>query len=149
MSLAARLLVSVFRVLLGYAVASFAGALSLVAMTLIASAAKSDPELPTLALGAVFSAPFVALFVGWFALVPGAIAVAVAETCALRRWWVFALAGLAAAGWFAFLAIDGGAPPARTGSLSAILAAGLVSGLAYWAAAGRRSGAWRAVTSPV
>lgn len=147
MSLSNRLVASVLRILLGYAAASFAGAMSLVVLTLIATAAKSDPEPPTLSLGVVFSAPFVALFVGWFALVPGAIAVAFAEIFVLQRWWFHALAGIGAATWFLGLAASDGGGFSGLVAIVLILATGLISGLAYWAVAGRRSGAWKSVTS--
>lgn len=146
MSFAAHLLANALRIVAGYVAASLVGGFVLVVVTLVATAAKSDPELPTLAAGALFSAMFFALFVGFFALVPGMVAIA--EAIPVRAWWFFTLAGVAAAGSFIVVALDGEGPPAERGAVATILFAGATAGCVYWAVAGRLSGAWREVTSP-
>ena len=145
---AGALLASALRILLGYVAASLAGAVTAMLLTLIVTAADSDPQLPLLLAGALFSAPFAALFVGYLALVPGAMAIILAEALSIRRWPFFAVAGLAAGAWFVAMATAPGDPPAQPGSVAAILGIGCASGLAYWLAAGRRSGAWKAVSAP-
>lgn len=142
------LLVALARIVAGYVAASLAGAFVLVLMTMIAMAAKSDPELPTIIAGSIFAAMFFALFVGFIALVPAMIAIAVAEAVPIRAWWYFTLAGLADAGVFVIAALRDDGPPAESGAVAIILLAGAASGFAYWLIAGRWSGDWRAVTSP-
>lgn len=148
MNIGLRLLASALRIVAGYVAASFAGALALIVITMTVMAAESDPELPTIAAGAVFAAMFFALFVGFMALVPGLIAVAIAEAVPIRAWWYFTLAGVVAAGTVILLAMQDEGPPAETGAVTTIIAAGAVAGFTYWLTAGRWSGVWRDVTSP-
>lgn len=139
---------SAVRIVLGYAAASLAGAVTAMLLTLVVTAAESDPELPVILAGALVTVPFVALFVGYLALVPGAVAIILAEALSVRRWPFFALAGTAAGAWFVAMAQASGGPSAQPGPVAAILGIGCVSGLAYWRAAGRHSGAFKAVSAP-
>lgn len=85
------------------------------------------------------------------AFLPTLIAVAIAETLALRSALIYALAGAAimligyySAGFASTYSESIDTPPpllSRAAEIAA--AAGVVFGLTYWMIAGRRAGAWR------
>lgn len=136
-------------ILAGYVAASLAGALVLNVAVLAAPPETSDPGLMVLGAGLLFSVPFTALFVAYFALLPAALAVLAAEILQWRRWWYFASAGaLAALSILLFMPRSGEDAPIGLGLVAVLGLAGLASGLVYWTVAGRRSGAWRKITSP-
>ena len=108
----------------------------------------------------VFSVPFVALFVAYFALLPALVVIAIAELWSVRSWLYHALGGgavgLALAVMFRTSASEGfleaGSdlqviPPGHSifdlNLLAVMLGAGMVGGLAYWAIAGSTSGSWK------
>jgi hypothetical protein len=124
-------------------------------------AAGFDPdEAAWLVAGSIaFSIPFVALFIGYFAFLPAMVAIGITEFARWQDWLTYALAGGAIAivvmsmFWGrrpGDLSLDvEGMPPMRAERLddpqviAALLAAGLVGGIAYWVVAGRGAGKWR------
>lgn len=140
------------------------------AATLAASAAMHLFVLPRLGLGDeaagalvtaayAFSIPFVALFVGYYALLPAAVVIAIAELWSVRRWLYHALGGgavgLVLAMTFRANGVDGLSfgtdievlPPGNSifdfNLLAVMIGAGMVGGLAYWLIAGSTSGSWK------
>lgn len=113
------------------------------------------PEIPVeVAHGSlVFSIPFVALFVAYFAFVPALVVMLLAELLGKRDWLFYALAGgfvaLVFIG-FAYRSGDGGFAYRDPLLPVSIIGSGLIGGIAYWFVTGRFAGAWRdqAPTSP-
>ena len=95
---------------------------------------------------ALFSVPLTALFISYFAFIPGMVAIFAAEFLRRRDWLYHAAAGAAVA-LVALLmrgpAADGEAMSGGSGPMLAVLAAGLVGSIAYWADSGRFAGSWR------
>jgi hypothetical protein len=141
-----------------------------VAAALAASAAMHLFILPTLGFETVeagpivagsvlFSIPFVALFVAYFALTPALVVVAIAEIWSVRGWLYYALSGgaigLAIALLFGSRAAerltDSGPQPRgaaggtifETNLLAVLIGSGIVGGVVYWLIAGGTSGSWR------
>jgi hypothetical protein len=85
--------------------------------------------------------PFVALFIGYLAFFPALLFIAVAEALARRDWLYYALSGGGVALVIVGAALVAGGEGAAFPALS-FVGAGLVGGIAYWLAAGRRAGAW-------
>ena len=80
-------------IILGYAVAALAAS-AFLNLTFLASAGFSQEQAPTIASGAlVFSVPFVALFVAYFAFMPAVAVHPGAEILGRRDWLFYALAG--------------------------------------------------------
>ncbi|MGF7008218.1 hypothetical protein [Aminobacter sp. BE322] len=106
------------------------------------------PEIPVeVAHGSlVFSIPFVALFVAYFAFVPAVVVMLLAELLGKRDWLFYALAGgfvaLIFIG-FAYQAGDGGFAYRDPLLPVSIIGSGLIGGIAYWFVTGRFAGAWR------
>ena len=159
MSGIALILVRLAAILAGYACAALAASAVLHAAWI--GAAGFEPEqAPWLVVGSIaFSVPFVALFIAYFAFVPAALTIGVAEFVGWRDWLTYALAGglIAAVVVSIFwrsgswdMRIDGAGMPLAEGGrlddpqvLVALLAAGLVGGIVYWMVAGRGAGSWR------
>ncbi|MEP9387305.1 hypothetical protein [Mesorhizobium sp. KR9-304] len=160
-----------FIIIAGYSVASLAASAFLV-VVVIASAGSAAEELPAMLAGSyIFVIPFVALFVAYFAFVPSAPAILLAEILGKRDWLFYAIAGgivaVVVLGFF-WRAADGmyevsegldlvsqpaGRRSAITDSSLALLVvgAGMCGGIGYWLVAGRTAGSWRPrkdVTSP-
>jgi hypothetical protein len=84
------------------------------------------------------------------AFLPTVVAVAVAETFAIRSALIYALggAGIMLVGYYsaglasAYSESIDAAPPMISREVEIIAAMGVVFGLTYWAIAGRRAGAW-------
>ena len=127
-------------ILAGFACGAL-GASAFLHLLFFGGTAWTSDELAFAAGGMLVSVPVVALFAGYFAMVPAMIAIGVAEVLGLRTWLYFALTGGAAG-----LIVDGlsrlgaEAPSGDAGAAMAFGAAGIVGGLCYWAVAGRRSG---------
>jgi hypothetical protein len=155
----ALILVRLAVILAGYACAALAASTAL-HVAWIGAAGFEPEQAPWLVVGSIaFSIPFVALFVAYFAFVPAAFTIGVAEFAGWRDWLTYALAGgfiaavVASMFWrwgSADMRIDGaGLPLAGAGRpddpqlLVALLAAGLVGGIVYWMVAGRGAGSWR------
>lgn len=148
------ILASCFIDVMGFVVAALAAS-AFIHVMFLGAAGFGAGEAPLLLTGSVFSVPFVALFVAYFAFLPTLPVILLGEVLARRDWLFYALGGvfvglaIAALFWGAALPIvddpDAGAEPIyRDASFLALLvAAGVVGGLAYWLVAGRQSGAWR------
>lgn len=142
----------------------FCAALATSAMLhlLVIPALGMPPEtIASVAAGSIiFSIPFVALFVGYFAFFPSLVVIAIAELWSVRHWAFYAFAGSAVALVIAAmfrrraegLAIETEGGSALSPSaisvfdpavLSVMIGAGIVGGLAYWLIAGSSSGNWR------
>lgn len=103
----------------------------------------TNQEMALAARGFAFSVPFVALFVGYFVLIPAMIVILAAEFLGRRDWLYFALAGgvagLAVAYFHRIRPMeDGPFDPVTTAV--ALAATGMVGGICYWLVAGRSSG---------
>ena len=99
-------------------------------------------EIAFVSGGMVVTVPFLALFVGYLAFLPGFVAILFAEILARRDWLYFAIAGaingLAVAWTNGFGHVgDMDSTTIATG----FAATGIVGGLCYWLVAGRSSGA--------
>ena len=106
-----------------------------------------------------YSVPALALLAGIIAFVPAGIGVFVAEWRGIRSWLHFAATGAAAGGfaillaWLQNRAFHGvsdelpgaaaSAPGISPGIALAVMAAGILGGVVYWALAGRTSGSRR------
>ena len=100
------------------------------------------PEVATGSM--VFSIPFTALFVAYFAFVPAVVVMLLAELLGKRDWLFYALAG----GFVALVVVglayqSGDAGFAYRDPLLpvSIIGSGLVGGIAYWFVTGRFAGA--------
>jgi hypothetical protein len=139
-------------IIVGYAFASLAASAFLNAVFL-GSAGFTADESPAVAAGSiVFSIPFVALFVAYFAFIPSAFAILVGELFAKRDWLFYALAG----GVIAAIVIGfiRGAAEAGNEAITdlnfalALIGGGMFGGIAYWLVAGRTAGSWRGRPDP-
>ena len=80
-------------ILVGYTVASLAAS-AFLNIVFLASAGFDADETPQCLTGSlIFSIPFVALFVAYFAFIPSARAILVAEIFGKRDWLYYAVAG--------------------------------------------------------
>ena len=106
--------------------------------------------LPAIMAGSAFiSIPLLAVFLAYFAFVPGMVAIAAAELIGARDWLFHAVAGGVVAGAALMFygreaRIDGVSLSSDPALAATLVAGGIVGGLAYWLVAGRASGAWRA-----
>ena len=159
MSRVALILVRFAVIIAGYVCAALAAS-AVLHLALIGAARLEPEQAPWLLVGSMaFSIPFVALFIGYYAFLPALVAIGITEFARWQDWLTYALAGGAIAivvmsmFWGrrpGDLALDvEGMPPMRAERLddpqviAALLAAGLVGGIAYWVVAGRGAGRWR------
>ena len=103
----------------------------------------------------VFSIPFVALFVAYFAFIPAVFAILISEILAKRDWLFYAIAGavisLVIIGFMRGSVEAGNEAAADTNFVLALIGAGMCGGIGYWLVAGRSAGGWRdldGATSP-
>lgn len=151
------ILASCFIDLLGFIVAALAASAFLHVMFLGAAGFELN-DTPWLMAGSIlFSLPFAALFVAYFAFLPALAVILVAEILSRRDWLFYALGG-AAAGLAVMVFLWGDTYPVPEDSdvaafdplLSALLiAAGMIGGFAYWLVAGRLAGSWRRRQEPL
>lgn len=157
-----------FIILVGYAVASLAAS-AFLNVVFIASAGFTAEQAPQMFMGSfIFSIPFVALFVAYFAFMPSVPAILLAEILGKRDWLFYAIAG----GIIAFVvlgffwhaagemyvvseALDLPSEPQDTRSTITdpslalmVIGAGMCGGIAYWLVAGRLAGQRREAASP-
>jgi uncharacterized protein involved in response to NO len=141
-------------ILIAYVCASLAASAFLHLMSLGALGLRPD-EAPQFVMGSlVFSIPFVALFVAYFAFLPALPAILVSEALGWRDWLRYALAGgviaLIIIAFFVHAAPSSGDAVAEPRFWAAMLGGGMVGGITYWLVAGRVAGNWRArVRRPV
>ncbi len=87
-------------ILFGYAVASLAASAFLNILFLASLGYMPEHAHPTATASLYFSIPFVALFVAYFAFMPAAIVILLAEILGRRDWLFYALAGAVVAAVF-------------------------------------------------
>lgn len=142
-------------IILGYAAAALAAS-AFLHFLFLGSRGSVVHELQAVAADPfAFSIPFVALFVAYFAFMPSAALILLAEMLGRRDWLSHALGGAVVAaaviGLFRLGAEPGpGDDLAATGQgvgpVAMLIGAGIVGGLGYWLVAGRFAGNWRART---
>lgn len=148
------MLVRVLRILLAFALACFAAALTLVLFVLTPAEIQSLPAgvradrvgsvlqlaLPVAVHIALFSAPLVL------------VSIAISEMLGIRRWIYHALTGLLVSGlgFFAQRSAEQIGQPTIVNNyaLTAFLVSGFVGGLAYWIFAGRFAGQHPRIAEP-
>lgn len=148
-----------FVILGGYLAAALAAS-AFLHLVFLGSLGLTADEMPGVVGGTiVFSIPFIALFVAYFAFVPAVVVLAIAEFLSRRDWLSYAIGGAAVGIAVAALFWQGGLPNARelgiaepppdgdlarTGPafLALVIAGGVVGGLTYWLVAGRLAGDW-------
>lgn len=130
---------------LGYLAASLAaGAFLNVVFLGAAGLMASDMPLEVATGSMVFTIPFTALFVAYFAFVPALVVMLLAELLGKRDWLFYALSGGFVALVFLGFAYQGGDPgfAYRDPLLPvSIIGSGLIGGIAYWFVTGRFAGA--------
>ncbi|MDX8442797.1 hypothetical protein [Mesorhizobium australafricanum] len=133
-------------ILAGYVVASLSASTFLNILFLAhLGYTPANPE-PTATASLYFSVPFVALFVAYFAFMPAAVVILIAEALCRRDWLFYALAGAVVAGIFLGF-VHGSADinfdVTETNARLAVIGSGMVGGIFYWLSAGRWAGSWR------
>lgn len=156
MSRVGLIFVRLFLIMVGYAVAALTASafLHLVAWPFLAIPGEEAPWLLT---GGLFvSIPLVGLFVAYFAFIPFAVSVGIAEILGYRSWLYHVLSG-GAAGFVAIaiarrtqgpvpypgevVNLDAGLPLLWMPEVAtAAITAGMVGATAYWLVAGRSAG---------
>lgn len=147
-------------ILVGYAIASLAAS-AFIHLLFLGSAGFRPAEAYALVTGSLlFSVPFTALFVGYFAFLPAVVMILAGEVLGQRNWLFYALAGAAvglavvALFWQSSLVVDGAGPVSHDPEFSAsrlvaaMIGSGIVGGLAYWLCAGRSAGNWHMAGKP-
>jgi hypothetical protein len=135
-------------ILVGYLVASLAASAFLNIMFLAALGYTPEQAQPAATASLLFSIPFVALFVAYFAFMPAAIVILVSEILGRRDWLFYALAGAVVAGvflGFVHQAAEADFEVTNPRAIAAVIGCGMVGGIFYWLSAGRWAGSWRQV----
>ena len=136
--------------IIGYAIASLAASLFLNVLLFSAINPRPEETLPVVVGSMVFSVPFFALFVAYFAFIPAVPAMLLGEVLGKRDWLFYALAGAVVAavviGMLTGMAETGQDFVSDPSFALAIIGSGLVGGMAYWLVAGRSAGRWREAT---
>lgn len=144
-------------IIVGYAIASLVASLFLNVLLLGAINLRPEETLPVVVGSMFFSVPLVALFVAYFAFIPAAPAILIGEILGKRDWLFYAIAGaliaVAVIGIMSGMAETGNDFVSDPGLALALIAGGIVGGIAYWLIAGRSAGSWssridRQPTSP-
>lgn len=129
---------------LGYLAAALAAGAFLNVIFLGAAGLMAPDMPPEVATGSmVFTIPFTALFVAYFAFVPAVIVMVLAELLGKRDWLFYALGGGFVALVFLGFAYQAGDPSfAYQDPLLpvSIIGSGLIGGIAYWFVTGRFAG---------
>jgi hypothetical protein len=138
-------------ILVGYVVGSLAASAFLNILVLAhLGYTPANPE-PTATASLYFSVPFVALFVAYFAFMPAAVVILIAEVLGRRDWLFYALGGAVIA--VVFLGFvhsvgDANFDVTATNARLAVIGCGMVGGIFYWLSAGRWAGSWRRAALP-
>ena len=132
----------------GYAVAALAAS-AFLNVVMLAWFGLAPEETRMVATGSfVFSIPFVALFVAYFAFIPSVFAIGIGEIAGKRDWPFYALAGAVVALVIIGFSRSGeGAAFAEIADVNfalAVIGSGMCGGIGYWLVAGRSAGGWRA-----
>lgn len=136
-------------ILLGYLAACYVAALTLQMILFLTS---DDPwsEFYETWPGLFLSAGFIAPFIGLFAGVPAAFAVAIGEQASRRDWFYYTACGLGSGALIlGFFTLKAGIDPTGRDGVDLVFASimligGTAAGITYWAVAGRNAGS----TSP-
>jgi Na+-transporting NADH:ubiquinone oxidoreductase subunit NqrB len=135
-------------IFVGYVAASLAASAFLHVVSLGALGFTGEEASRIVAGSVVFSIPFVALFVAYFAFLPSLPAILLSESFGLRDWLHYAIGGAAIAlviVAFFIQASDASNDAVRAPRFwGAMTGGGMVGGMAYWLVAGRYAGNWRA-----
>lgn len=139
-----------FTVIIGGYIVACLAASAFLNIVILGSSGLAVEELPFVASGSfVFSIPFVALFVAYFAFVPSILAILAAEFLGKRDWLFHAIAGAVVAavlvGFFRRSTEDGNAVAFDLTVALVMIGAGMCGGIGYWLIAGRTAGNWRHV----
>jgi hypothetical protein len=134
-------------ILLGYLTASLAAS-AFINLIVVGLAGFTTDEAPFVAMGSIiFSIPFVALFVAYYAFIPSVGAILLAEIIGARDWLFHSLAGavvsIVVIGFFWRAAEPGDVIAGDPRTAMTVIGAGLVGGMVYWLVAGRTAGDWR------
>ena len=134
-------------ILFAYAVAALAASTFLHIVSLGALGFTAD-QAPAVVMGSiVFSIPFVALFVAYFAFLPSLPAILLSEILGKRDWLYYAIAGAVVASvvvaFFRSAAGSGNEVVTDPRLALGLIGAGMCGGIAYWLVAGRFAGNWR------
>jgi uncharacterized membrane protein len=138
-------------VLAGYACAILTASLFLHLLAWPSLGFEGDTPTVVAKTALVVSVLLIALLISYYAFLPAAVLIAIAEFRPFRSWLYFALAGgitaLSALVLYETVRMAGMAG-ARTeafgaDSLLVALASGMIAGVAYWLVAGRSAGRWR------
>lgn len=148
-------------IIAGYAAASVAAS-AMMHLLFLGSQQWTTEEAAYVTAGSfILSVPFVALFVAYFACIPGFAAILLGEIAGARSWLYYALSGGVVGVFVAWFlnastsdtftgvadALAEGAPAndavADPHFLALMTASGIVGGLGYWLVAGRTAGSWR------
>ena len=133
-------------ILFGYIVASLAASAFLNILVLAhLGYTPANPE-PTATASLYFSVPFVALFVAYFAFMPAAVVILIAEVLGRRDWLFYAIGGAVVAVLFLGFAHrigDSDFDVTDNSVRLALIGSGMVGGIFYWLFAGRWAGSWR------
>lgn len=154
------LLARAFLMIGGFVAAALVASAALHLLTLPALGFEGA-EIPMIVAGtAMFSVPFVALFVAYFTFLPSLAVIAIAELWSLRS-WVYHVAAGGLIGLGTAMRFRAHAPEdAMTVGLDkpflapgnsildprlmvVLVLSGMAGGLAYWLVAGRSSGSWK------
>jgi hypothetical protein len=123
------LLIQLLRILLAYAISALITGFVVHGSLFLASSVEGTNDARNLTLGL-----FIALMISWLASFPAALAVTVGEWLRWRMWWYYSVCGSIIGLVLGYLF----QPPAFFPYLG--VSFGIVSGLIYWAIAGRRAG---------
>jgi hypothetical protein len=141
-------------IIAGFAVASLAAS-AFLNVLMLGALGFIGGETSQAAESLVFSVPFVALFVAYFAFIPSVFAILIGEILAKRDWLFHAMAGavvsLVIIGFMRGATETGNEAAVDTNFVLALIAAGMCGGIGYWLVAGRTAGNWRdrdGATSP-
>jgi hypothetical protein len=139
-----RLILRFLLVPLGYLVAVVAGTLVILlgAWKLGQVAPHDEAEVM---LGFMLAGPLLLVSLLCVMWLPSAVGILISEAFAVRSWVFHAANGAASAwiGWSLLVDFDDSRVPMN--QPSAVIAAGLAGGLAYWAVAGSSAGFWKPV----
>jgi hypothetical protein len=140
-------------ILVGYAVATLAASAFVHLLFLGAAGFQPDESSAYVVGPLLFSIPFTALFVGYFAFLPSVVMILIGEVLGQRNWLFYALSGAAVG--LAVIALFWQSPmewDVQTNAeitfgtsrfVGLMIGGGIVGGLAYWLCAGRFAGNWR------
>ncbi len=134
-------------IIVGYAIACLAASVFLNVLLFGTINLRPEETLPVVFGSMIFSIPIVALFVAYFAFLPAVPAILIGEGLGKRDWLFYAIAGAiigaVVIGILSGMAETGQDYVSDPGLALALIASGIVGGIAYWLVTGRSAGNWR------